>query len=170
MDEEMSMEQYLQAVGSNPSWLKRLSFTSILVSANLLQTIFTNTLDGLTSKQWLLLTMTSSIKKPLTLSAIGKIMGCSRQNVKQITDILKRKGFVEYCKIEGDKNTVRVVPTSEWAEYCQTHGASNEKILDYVFTGFSDQEIELFFRSICRIKQNIIEVGKNFDEVSKKPN
>ncbi len=167
MEEELSIEQYIQLVGSNPSWLKRLSFTSILVSANLLQTMFTSTLDGLTSKQWLLLTMTSSIKKPLTLSAIGKIMGCSRQNVKQITDILKRKGFVEYCKIEGDKNTVRVIPTSEWEDYCKTHGASNENILNYIYTGFSDQEIQMFFQSICKIVKNIKEVGINFDEVSK---
>lgn len=164
MEKRITIEKFAQMMGLEPIWLKRLSFTSILVSANMLQTMFTNTLDGLTSKQWLLLTITSSVEEPQTLSSIGATMGCSRQNVKQITDILKKKGFVEYCKLEGDKNTIRVKPTMKWVEYCEKNGKTNEAILDQIFDNFSKEDLESFFKNYCKIVENIEKVNQNLGQ------
>ena len=57
MDQEFSIKGFANMQGLEPLWMKRLSFTSILISANLLQTMFSKTLGELTSKQWLLLTI-----------------------------------------------------------------------------------------------------------------
>ena len=44
-------------------------------------------------KQWLLLAMTECCPEPRTLTNIGNLMGCSRQNVKKLALALEKKGF-----------------------------------------------------------------------------
>lgn len=143
-----------------PIWLKRLSFTSILVGANLLQTLFTKTLNGITSKQWLLLVITYNCPYDPTLSEVGKIMGCSRQNVKQIAEILKKNGYLEFTKQEGDKNTVRLVTTEKWETYCKENDTYTNGILEEIFEGFTDDELSQYFKSFNKVMKNIEKVNE----------
>lgn len=58
-------------------WLKRLSFTNILICSNMMQTMFSKTQNGITSKQWLLLTIASNIN-------------CSNENAELTSNILEK--------------------------------------------------------------------------------
>lgn len=141
-------------------WLKRLSFTSILVSSNLLQTMMTKTLEGLTSKQWLLLIITSSLSEPPTLSEIGKYMGCSRQNVKQIAKILVKENYLSFTKSESDKNAVRLVPTEKWKNFCEKYDTYTNSILEEIFEEFTTEQLQQYLDSYTKITQNIEKINE----------
>lgn len=163
MKQEMDILAFAQEKNLEPLWLKRLSFTSILVGSNLLQTLFTKTLNNMTSKQWLLLVITQNCPYNPTLSEVGKIMGCSRQNVKQIAEILKKNGYLDFTKQEGDKNTVRLVTTKKWEIYCQENGDYTNGILEEIFEGFSEEELVGYFQSFNKVMQNIEKVNKKLE-------
>lgn len=164
MKKELPLKMFANGQDMEPVWLKRLSFTSVLVSSNLLQTMFSRTQDGLTSKQWLLLTITSSIPDYPTLSDLGKYMGCSRQNVKQIAEILYKNGYIDYTKNDGDRNSVRIITTEKWKEYATKNDAYTSGILEEIFEGFSEEELQQFFSCFCKLMDNIEEVNKRIAE------
>lgn len=159
-EDGMNIKKFAQSMGSNPLWMKRLSFTAILISSNLLQTLFTKTQMELTSKQWLLLTIASAVPTPPSLSEIGGMMGCSRQNVKQIAQILKNKNFLTFTKNEGDKNTIRLVPTEKWYEYCQSYDVDTSKILEEIFDGFTEEDLQGYFKCFCKVMDNMEHINK----------
>lgn len=152
---------------SSVLWMKRLSFASILICSNMLENMFNssqNSEDSLTSKQWLLMAIISSFKEMPTLSMTGEKMGCSRQNIKQIAQILRKKGYVDFCKSEGDRNTIRLCPTDKWWIYCRESDDETSAILDNIFAGFSDAQVAEFFKSFAKIKDNIEKVNSNIIE------
>lgn len=167
---ENSIKDFIQDKRDDVLWMKRLSFASILVSSNLLQTMFTNTLyeEQLTSKQWLLLTIISSLPQPPTLSEAGEAMGCSRQNVKQIADILQKKHYLEFCKLDGDKNTIRLRPTEKWEKCCKGSNDETSGILESIFEGFEPDQVRDFFEMYCKMMVNIEQINKNL--IDKKSN
>ncbi len=61
---------------------KQAIFASIFVMQNKLQTTCDKLDPELTMKQWLLLAIADSVDETLTLTKLGELMGCSRQNVK----------------------------------------------------------------------------------------
>ena len=66
-------------------------FSGIFIQQNRLQTACEKIQTGLTMKQWLLLAMLECCDEPKTLSNVGRLMGCSRQNVKKLADSLMDK-------------------------------------------------------------------------------
>ena len=38
-------------------------------------------------------------------------------DVKQIAEILNKKGYLSFTKMDGDKNALRIVPTQKWFAY-----------------------------------------------------
>ncbi len=145
-------------------WLKRLSFTNILVCANMMQTMFSKTQEGITSKQWLLLTIASNVNEAPTLSEMGKIMGCSRQNVKQIAQVLNKNGYLSFTKIDGDKNTMRIVPTEKWFAYNEKNSEMTSNILEKIFDGLSNEELKTYFRSFIKVINNIEKINNELDK------
>lgn len=140
-------------------WLKRLSFTNILICSNMMQTMFSKTQNEITSKQWLLLTIASNLNEPPTLSEAGDAMGCSRQNIKQIAEVLNKKGYLSFTKMDGDKNTLRIVSTQKWFAYNNENAELTSNILEKIFRGFSDKEITDYFKSFLKVIHNIEKIN-----------
>ena len=159
MDGNNLISKFAQDKKYDAEWIKRLSFTNILVCSNMMQTMFSRTQDGITSKQWLLLTIASNVPEPPTLSYVGKVMGCSRQNVKQIAQVLNKNGYLSFTKMDGDKNTLRIVPTHKWNDYIKENENLTSGILEKIFHGFSDEELQLYFRSFIKVIGNIEKIN-----------
>lgn len=156
-----AIEQFMKGKELDCLWLKKLSFANILICSNLMQTMFTKTQEDMTSKQWLLLTISSSFDESPTLSEVGTLMGCSRQNVKQIADVLNKKGYLIYTKVPGDKNTVRLVPTQKWFTYCKKFEKKTLDILNNIFKEFSQEDLQKYFQSFLKIIKNIENINNN---------
>lgn len=164
MNENNLINRFAEKKEYENTWIKRLSFTNILVCSNMMQTMFSRTQDGITSKQWLLLTIASNVDEPPTLSEVAVVMGCSRQNVKQIAQILNKKGYLSFIKLYGDKNAIRLVPTQKWDAYNKQNEELTSGILDGIFDGFSNEELQLYFKSLSKVINNIEKINNELKE------
>lgn len=163
MEGKLSIKTFAENIELDELWMKKLSFTSIMTCSNLMQTMFSKTLQGITSKQWLLLTIASSMPEPPTLSDIASAMGCSRQNVKQLTEILKKNGYLIYTKKPGDRNTVRITVTKKWMEFSTNMTDVASKALDEIFEGFSKEDLDQYLRSFIKLTENIEKLNSQFE-------
>lgn len=118
-------------------------FSSIFVLQNRMQTACEKLQTKISMKQWLLLAMTECCPEPRTLTNIGNLMGCSRQNVKKLASALEKKGFVNLQL--SNNNSVHIELTEEVKRYAEEIGKRHLKALSLLFDDFSKQEIEQLF-------------------------
>lgn len=118
-------------------------FSSIFVLQNRMQTAGEKLQTKISMKQWLLLAMTACCPEPRTLTNIGNLMGCSRQNVKKLALALEKKGFVHLQL--SNNNSVLVELTEEVQRYAEEIGERQIKALSLLFSDFSEEEIEQLF-------------------------
>ena len=149
----VKIEEIINSYNTDRLSREQVLFTSIFIMQNRIQNVSEKAQKELSMKQWLLLTIISVCPKPHTLSNIGRMMGCSRQNVKKLTDTLKDKGYViiEY----GPNNSVCVELTSKLNEYSKEVGEKQVNLLNTLFSDFSDKDIELFFNMFIKLYNGI---------------
>ena len=137
----MKLEEILDNYNDNNLSREQAIFTSLFVIQNRLQTACEKIQNELSMKQWLLLTIVSVCPTSHTLTNIGRMMGCSRQNVKKLVSILEAKGYIEVVK--GNNNSVCIELTDKVNEYSNEIGFKQVKILELLFKDFSEEEIKL---------------------------
>lgn len=113
MDAETLMKKYMVDDDSR----KQAIFASIFVMQNKLQTTCDKLDPELTMKQWLLLAIADSVDETLTLTKLGELMGCSRQNVKKLAIALEKKGFIQIEQNEKDSRAICLVTKDRVQEY-----------------------------------------------------
>lgn len=118
-------------------------FSSIFVLQNRMQTAGEKLQTEISMKQWLLLAMTECCPEPRTLTNIGNLMGCSRQNVKKLALALEKKGFVHL--LLSNNNSVLIELTEKVRCYVEEIGERHMKALSILFADFSEKEIEQLF-------------------------
>lgn len=118
-------------------------FSSIFVLQNRMQTAGEKLQTEISMKQWLLLAMTECCPEPRTLTNVGNLMGCSRQNVKKLALALEKKGFVRLL-LSGN-NSVLIQLTEKVRRYTEEIGERHMKALSLLFADFSEEEIEQLF-------------------------
>ena len=67
-------------------------FSTLFIAGNRLQTLFDKTIPALSLKQFMLLSVARQSEEPLTFTQLGKLLGCSRQNIKKLADALVQQG------------------------------------------------------------------------------
>ena len=132
-DHAETIEQQMQAI-----------FSSIFVLQNRLQSAGDKLQTEISMKQWLLLAMTEVCPEPRTLTRIGALMGCSRQNVKKLAQALAQNAFVQLER--GAGNAVEVVLTERAAQYIDATADQNAEALAMLFADLSEAEIAELFR------------------------
>jgi len=118
-------------------------FSSIFILQNRMQTAGEKLQTEISMKQWLLLAMTECCPEPRTLTNVGNLMGCSRQNVKKLALALEKKGFVRL--LLSDNNSVLIELTEEVKRYAEEIGERHMRALSLLFADFSEEEIEQLF-------------------------
>ncbi|WP_310604093.1 MarR family winged helix-turn-helix transcriptional regulator [Anaerosporobacter sp.] len=137
-------------------------FSSIFVLQNRMQTAGDKIQTQISMKQWLLIAMTESCPEPRTLTNIGNLMGCSRQNVKKLALSLEKKGFVTMPL--GSNNSVRIELTEKVNEYAQEIGLQQMQTLKMLFADFNEEEIKQLFRLYEKLFIGIERVEKYAEE------
>lgn len=118
-------------------------FSSIFVLQNRMQTAGEKLQTEISIKQWLLLAMTECCPEPRTLTNVGNLMGCSRQNVKKLALALEKKGFVRL--LSSSNNSILIELTEEVKRYTKEIGERHMRALSLLFADFSEEEIEQLF-------------------------
>ena len=144
---------------------KQYIFASIFILANRLQTACEKIQKDITMKQWLMLALISKTDSKQNLSDIGKIMGCSRQNVKKLARPLQEKGYIEFVK--GNNNSLNIITTDKFDQYSKSMENRHSKSLELLFEEFSDEELinmAKYFDKFFLTIENVEAYGEEINE------
>lgn len=160
----MKMNELFETYNCDTQHRMQAIFSSIFVLENRMQTAGEKLQTQISMKQWLLLTMTASCPEPRTLTNIGNLMGCSRQNVKKLVSALEKKGFVRL--LSGENNSVCIELTDKANQYAKEQGERNSQSLKLLFADFSEEEIELLFRLYAKLYLGMEQFEQYAEELS----
>lgn len=139
-------------------------FCSIFIQQNKLQTACERIQTDMTMKQWLMLAMLEQCPEPKTLTNVGKLMGCSRQNVRKLADVLEDKGYLTMT--EGRNNAVCLDVTQKVLQYSQEMDERRGMVLKLLFSEFSEEEIALLYSLYRKLYRGIERVEEYAREVN----
>lgn len=159
----MKMNDFFEAFGCDTQHRVQAIFSSIFVLQNRMQTAGEKLQTDISMKQWLLLAMTECCSEPRTLTNIGNLMGCSRQNIKKLALALERKGFVRF--LLGANNSVCIELTDKVNAYAQEMGTRHLQALTLLFADFSEEEIEQLFHLYAKLYAGVERVEQYTEEL-----
>lgn len=140
-------------------------FCNIFIQQNRLQTACEKIQRDMSMKQWLLLALLEQCPQPKTLTNVGKLMGCSRQNVKKLAATLEQKGYLTMTANAG--HTVCLAPTEKVAAYAQEMDERREEILRLLFSEFREEEIGQLYTLHRKLYTGIERVEKYVNDFEK---
>lgn len=151
----MDIESLMKKVVVDDESRKQAIFANLFVMQNKLQTACDKLDPELTMKQWLLLALAESIDETVTLTKLGELMGCSRQNVKKLAIALEKKGFVQIEKNEKDSRATCLLTMDKVEEYSERVRDMQIKVLELLFKDFTEKEVEQLFSGIIKLSRGI---------------
>ncbi|MCQ4636572.1 MarR family winged helix-turn-helix transcriptional regulator [Anaerovorax odorimutans] len=140
--------------GTNEDRIKAI-FSTLFIAGNRLQTVFDKNIPQISLKQFMLLTMVRQSEEQLTFTQLGKLLGCSRQNIKKLAYALERKGFVKISRSSGDSRASSIEPTAKMEDYFNNIFAAYQDQLKYLFEVYSVQEVEQLFELLMKLYAGI---------------
>ena len=159
----MNLEQLAKDMFSDDRrHMEQMIFASIFIHQNKMQTACDKLDSEITMKQWLLLAVVSTFDTPMSLSQIGEIMGCSRQNVKKLANSLQKKGYIKY---ESDNRSTFILVENKMKEYISKVGDMQENVLKILFEDFSNEEIKQYFNLVTKLYSGIEKVENYAHEI-----
>lgn len=108
-----------------------------------------------------MLAMMKACEGNKTLTDVGRLMGCSRQNVKNLAVALNKKGFVEF--VYGANNSVMLEITEKANEYLSSMTERHCEVLSRLFSSFSEKEIDMLFELNDKLLNGLEQVEKYAD-------
>lgn len=130
-------------------------FSTLFIAANRLQTLFDSHIPELSLKQFMLLSIVRQAEEPLTFTRSGDLLGCSRQNIKKLADVLAKKGFVTICPNPRDTRAMCLCATPKAEDYFRREFAPFQKELHYLFEGYTARETEMLFVLLSKLYTGI---------------
>lgn len=118
-------------------------FCNLFIQQNRMQTACEKIQTDISMKQWLLLAMLEQCPEPRTLTNVGKLMGCSRQNVKKLAAVLEQKGYLTL--IPGPGKAVTLALTEKVTQYSAEMDIRRGTVLRLLFSEFSEAELQQFY-------------------------
>ena len=139
---------------------RKAIFSTIFIAGNKLQTLFDSHIPEVSLKQFMLLSIVRQSKDELTLTQLGGLLGCSRQNVKKLADALMKKGFIVMQKSGQDARAICICPTKKVGEYFENVFLPYQEELKYLFEVYTDEEIEALFTLLMKLYKGIENLEK----------
>lgn len=128
---------------------------------NRLQTAGDAFYEEITTKQFFLMACMSLFEKePPTANDLAKVMGCSRQNVKEILTSLEKKGLVSLLPCENDKRKRIVVPTQKAMLIGDKYREKEVEFLEKLYDGVTDEEVLSTYKFLLKLEDNLKEINE----------
>lgn len=139
---------------------RKAIFSNLFIAGNRLQTIFDNNIPQISLKQFMLLSIVRQSGEPLTFTQLGSILGCSRQNIKKLAEILEKKGFVIIRQSPDDTRAMCICPTEKVNDYFENDFSKYQEELKYLFEVYTEEEIETLFVLLSKLYAGIENLEK----------
>lgn len=164
----MEITDLIQKFSVSRTTQQKAIFSSIFIIGNRLQTLFDNHIPLISLKQFMLLSLVHQSKEQLTFTQLGKLLGCSRQNITKLASILEKKGFISIQKSPNDMRALCICPTPQMNVFFCEDFTKYQKELDYLFDIYSDEELEVLFNLLMKWYSGISDFEKLIDEQESK--
>lgn len=135
-------------------------FANLFLVQNRLQTEFDNKMDVITLKQFMLLIMIKQsyeFEEEITLTKLGSLLGCSRQNVKKLALQLEQKKFIKIVPSKVDSRASSIQPLDFLHKYFKERNDENMKMLSVIFSKYTDKEISQFYNLLDKLHEGVEE-------------
>lgn len=160
----MDIEQLVQRFSHTRERQEKAIFSTLFIAGNRLQTLFDQDIPEVSLKQFMLLTMVRQSEGQLTFTELGKLLGCSRQNIKKLAQALEQKGFVEIRQSKKDVRAACIWPTEKMEQYFEQVFQAHRNRLSTLFGTYSDEELKQLFCLFMRLYSSIDELDKRIAE------
>lgn len=151
----MNLEDLIARFSSTTENQRKAIFSTLFIAGNRLQTLFDARIPEVSLKQFMLLTLVRQSKESLTLTQLGSLLGCSRQNVKKLADALVKKGFVIIQPSPRDPRALCICPTDKVNDYFLHDFSVYQDELKSLFEVYTDEEIETLFLLLSKLYAGI---------------
>lgn len=151
----MKLDDLITRFSNSTENQSKAIFSTLFIAGNKLQTIFDNHIPEVSLKQFMLLSIVRQSKEQLTLTQLGSLLGCSRQNVKKIADILEKKGFIAIQQSSHDTRVCCICPTEKANDYFENNFLEYQTELKYLFEVYTEEEIETLFNLLLKLYAGI---------------
>lgn len=112
---------------------------------------------GLSTQQATVLTLVGSAPEPPLLGEVARQMGTSHQNVRQLVDVLVRKGLIEVVLDPRDRRARRLRSTAEVSRLFESREAEDHAEVRRWLGALSDAEMELAVSLLLRLTADPVE-------------
>lgn len=159
----MQLENLITRFSSTTENQRKAIFSTLFIAGNKLQTLFDNRIPEVSLKQFMLLSIVRQSKEQLTFTQLGNLLGCSRQNIRKLADVLKKKGFITIQQSPHDMRAMCICPTEKVNDYFQNDFSEYQEELKYLFEVYTDKEIETLFILLSKLYKGIDNLEKKGD-------
>jgi len=135
-------------------------FSTLFIAGNKLQTLFDNHIPQVSLKQFMLLSIVRQSKGPLTFTQLGNLLGCSRQNIKKLAEVLVKKGFVTIEQSPCNTRAMCICPTEKVDTFFQEDFSGYQEELKFLFEVYTDEEIKTLFLLLSKLYEGIENLEK----------
>lgn len=156
----MNLDDLITRFSSTTENQRKAIFSTLFIAGNKLQTLFDNHIPEISLKQFMLLSIVRQSKDPLTFTRLGNLLGCSRQNIKKLADVLTKKGFVTIEQSPFDARALCICPTEKVNHYFQNDFSEYQGELKYLFEVYTEKELETLFLLLSKLYAGIENLEK----------
>ncbi len=156
----MDIDELTQKYASSTENQRKAVFSTLFIAGNKLQTLFDNHIPKVSLKQFMLLSIVRQSKEQLTFTQLGTILGCSRQNIKKLADVLMKKGFITIQQSPHDIRAMCICPTEKVNDFYANDFSEYQEELKYLFEVYTDKEIETLFILLSKLYAGIENLEK----------
>ena len=156
----MDLDDLIKKFSSSTENQRKAIFSTLFIAGNKLQTLFDNHIPEVSLKQFMLLSIVRQSKEQLTFTQLGNLLGCSRQNIKKLADVLMKKGFITIQQSPHDARAMCICPTENVNDFFVNDFSEYQEELKYLFEVYSDKEIETLFILLSKLYTGIENLEK----------
>ncbi len=157
----MNLDELTAKFSNSTENQRKAIFSTLFIAGNKLQTLFDNHIPEVSLKQFMLLSIVRQSKEQLTFTQLGTLLGCSRQNIKKLADVLKKKGFITIQQSPHDTRAMCICPTEKVNDYFISDFSEYQEKLKYLFEVYTDKEIETLFTLLSKLYAGIENLEKS---------
>ena len=159
----MNLNDLITKFSSTKESQRKAIFSTLFIAENKLQTLFDNHIPEVSLKQFMLLSIVRQSKEELTFTQLGNLLGCSRQNIKKLADVLVKKGFITIQQSPHDTRGMCIYLEEKAYDYFQNDFSKYQDELKYLFEVYTDEEIETLFILLSKLYTGIENLEKKGD-------
>ena len=157
----MNLDDLTAKFSSSTDNQRKAIFSTLLIAGNKLQTLFDQRIPEVSLKQFMLLSIIRQSKEPFTFTQLGNLLGCSRQNIKKLANVLMKKGFITLQQSPHDTRAMCICPTEKVNDYFIHDFSKYQEELKDLFAVYTEEEIEQLFLLLSKLYAGIENLKKN---------